>query len=83
MALTNTALLISLSIGMPPQSKKVVRKSEQVEMEEKTAPKQASVITKLYAKEDITGLQQASTAARQAFKERTLPWGRGMGLWKL
>ena len=80
MSIAKTALLISLSIGMPPQSKKIAKKSEQIEIEEGTAKRQASVIAKLYAKEDITGLQQACTAARQMFKERTLPWGRGMGL---
>lgn len=80
MSLTTRALLINLTIGMPPQSKKVVRKSEQVESEEGTAHKQVSVITKLYAKEDVSDLQKAATAARQLFKERTLPWGRGMGL---
>lgn len=80
MSLTTRAILVSLSIGMPPQSKKITRKTEQVEREEGTAKNQAAVITKLYAKEDVSDLQKAANSARQMFRELTLPWARGVGL---
>lgn len=80
MSIYEKALLVSLQIGCPPQAKKVKGASEEVEVNKKTAPKQAAVVTKLFAKEDVKDLISTANAARARFKELTLPWGRGVGL---
>lgn len=80
MSLYNKALLVSLSIGMPPMSKTLKSQSEKIEFEHRTDPNQASVVAKLFAKQDIKGLQQAAAKARRWFREKTLPYGRSLGI---
>lgn len=80
MSLHTKGLLVSLVIGMPPQSKKIMGASERVEFENGTAPNQAAVVSKLFAKEDVRELQKAASAARAFFKKTTLPFSRGVGL---
>lgn len=80
MALKDKALLVSLTITTPSVCKKAKVASERVEREERTHKNQASVVAKLYAKDDIKGLITAAGEARRVFKELTLPWGRGNGI---
>ena len=80
MSLYNKALLVSLSIGMPPMSKTLKAQSEKIEFENRTEPNQATVVTKLFARQDTKGLQQAASKARKYFKEKSLPYGRSLGI---
>ena len=80
MSLHSKGLIVSLSIGMPPQSKTLKGESEVLEHKHGTEPNQAVVVSKLFARQDIKGLQQAATQARNWFKEKTLSYGRGLGL---
>lgn len=80
MALHDKALLVTLTIGMPPQSKSLKGESELLEIKHQTEPSQTQVVNKLFAKSDIKPLQQAANKARIWFKEKTLPYGRSMGL---
>lgn len=80
MSIHQKGLLVSLQIGSIPQSKKVRRASEKLERDNNTAPKQAAVVSRLFAKQDIKGLQSVVSAARTKFKDLTLPYGRGQGL---
>ena len=80
MSIHTRGLLVSLVIGMPPQSKKIMAASEKVELDNGTAPNQAAVVSRLFAKEDVRELQKAATAARAFFKKTTLPYSRGVGL---
>lgn len=80
MSLHNKALLLSLSIGMPPQSKSLKDEAVRLEIKHSTEERQVQVVRKLFAKQDIKPLQQVATKARQWFRERTLPFGRGQGI---
>jgi len=80
MSIHTKSLLVSLNVGMMPQTKKVRPVSEELEFKHHTAPKQSAVISKLFAKEDVKGLQQSAGEARRRFKELTLPFGRGTGI---
>ena len=80
MSIHQKALLVSLQIGNVPQTKKIKPASDRLEIDHHVAPNQAAVISRLFAKEDVKGLQQAAGAARNRFKELTLPFGRGQGL---
>lgn len=80
MSIHNKALLVSLSIGSLPKTRKVDRVTDEVEERHRTAHRQASVITRLFAKEDVKYLDQVSQAARKRFREVTLPFGRSQGL---
>jgi len=80
MSIHTKSLLVSVTIGMMPQTKKVRPVSEELEIKHRTAPKQSAVIAKLFAKEDVRGLQSAMSTARKRFKELTLPFGRGTGI---
>ena len=80
MSLHSKALLVSLSIGMPPQSKTLKTESELLELKHRAEPNQVSAVAKLFAKQDLRGLQRAATTARKWFKEHTLPYGRSQGI---
>ena len=80
MSIHQKALLVSLSIGTPPQSRKIRGASEEVELSKKTAKKQASVVSRLFAKDDLSEILSIAGEARRVFKEKTLPWGRGVGI---
>ena len=80
MSLHSKALLVTLSIGMPPMSKTLKEKSIDLEIQHRTEPNQAAVVSKLFAKSDIKDLQNAAARARQYFKVKTLPFGRAMGI---
>lgn len=80
MAIHDKALLVSMTLGMPPQSKTLKGESEAIERIHRTEQNQATVVTKLFAKADVKGLQRVASQSRQWFKERTLPYGRSQGL---
>lgn len=80
MSLHSKALLVSLTIGMPPMSKTLKAQSEKIEFENRTEPNQATVVTKLFAKQDTRGLQQVATRARKYFREKTITYGRSFGI---
>jgi hypothetical protein len=80
MSIHNKALLANITIGMPPVTKKIRTRSEELESEHHTERNQVSVISKLFSQEDIGPLQKISNAARTRFREITLPYGRSQGL---
>jgi len=72
--LNNTAILVHLSIGMPPQTKKAKRASDKLEDQYGTAPKQARVNKNLFSRKDIKPLQRVAGQARTLFASLTLPY---------
>lgn len=80
MSLYNKALLVSLNIGMPPASKTLKVESEEVTYKHRAEINQAKVVGKLFAKQDIRGLQKIATQARSWFRQKTLPYGRSQGI---
>lgn len=80
MSLHNKALVVTLSLGMPPQSKTLRGESDKLASEHRAEVNQAVVVAKLFAKADLRGLQRVSSEVRNWFKEKTLPYGRGQGL---
>ena len=80
MSISEKALLMTLTIGMPPASRKVKPESERLEKEKGTAKNQAAVVAKLFARQDIEPLNKVSGAARRRFRELTIAYGRSSGL---
>lgn len=80
MSIAEKALLVNLTIGLPPASKKVKGASEQIETEKLTAKNQASVVSRLFARQDVQELSRVATEARKRFHELVLPYGRSAGL---
>lgn len=80
MSLANKALLMNLTIIMPPQTVSLKEESENISIKHRSEPNQARVVGKLFAKQDIKPLQQVATAARSWFKDHTLTYGRGQGI---
>lgn len=80
MSLHDKALIVTLNIGMPPQSKTLKEESDKIVERNNADPSQAKVVMKLFARQDLRGLQKIATEARNWFKERTLPYGRAQGL---
>lgn len=80
MSLHSKALVISMSIGMPPQSKTLKAESEELEIKHRAEPSQVTAVAKLFAKQDLRGLQKVASAARRWFKDHTLPYGRSQGI---
>lgn len=80
MSLHNKALLISLTMSMPPRSKTLRNETDRVNDEHRAEVNQATVVAKLFAKSDIRELQKVTTEARSWFREKTIPYGRGAGL---
>lgn len=72
--LNNTCILVSLRIGLPPQSRQARRASEKIELKYRTARKQARVNKNLYSKKDIKPLQSSASAVRTLFNELSLPY---------
>lgn len=80
MSLSKKALLVDLTIGMPPQTCSYKEEADEISMKHRSDPAQARVVGRLFAKQDIKPLQQVSQQARAWFKEKTLPYGRSRGI---
>jgi len=77
MSIHDSALIVSLRISLPPQTKRASQASEAIELKYKTAKKQAAVVKHLFSKQDIKRLQQAASQARKWFNDATLPYEDG------
>ncbi len=75
--LNKTTMLVSLTIGMPPQTRIAGKASDKVEVEYNTARRQARVSKTLFSKQDIRPLQTAASRARTVFNEMSLPYDAG------
>lgn len=72
--LNEKAMLVSLHISLPPQTKTAKEASAEVEQRYQTARKQGRVTKALFSQKDIKPLTQAMTRARTLFNELTLPY---------
>ena len=77
MSIQENALIVSLRISLPPQSRKAFAASDAVEMKYKTAHRQAAVVKQLFSKKDVKIIQRAAQQARQYFNEASLPYEDG------
>ncbi len=75
--LNETCMLVSLYIGLPPQTKTARSASDDVAVRYRTSRKQARVNKSLFAKKDIGPLTKAAGRARTLFNELTLPYDQG------
>ena len=80
MSISKKALIVNLTIGTMPKTRKVRQASEEIEINKKTAANQAAVVTKLFDKDDISDLDKVMGEARARFRELTLPYGKSAGL---
>jgi hypothetical protein len=78
--LHDNCLLVSLSIGLPPQTKIARKESEDTEYRYMTAKKQGVVIKKLFSRKDISKLTKLASSARRTLEDISLPFGKGFRL---
>lgn len=75
MSIYENCLLISLSISMPPKTRKARGASTGIEQKYRTVKGKAKVVKNLFSKQDLQPLVRARDAADKFLKENTLPFG--------
>jgi len=73
-SLTDRAMLVSITISMPSNSKQDKDSTEEVTSSHQASDGAARVNKTLFDKEAVKTFRQPATAARQAVTEATLPW---------
>jgi len=74
MSLKEKAMLVSLKISIPSNSKKDKQATEEVTQSRNAQDGSYTTSKKVFMKEDIKAAQQVRTRARQYFDSNTLPW---------
>lgn len=75
--LASKALLVSLTIRMPPTTKKDQEASEETAASHQANEKAVSVNKRLWPKDAMQLFSKPASLARKVFAEQTLPWGNG------
>lgn len=75
MSIYENCLLVSLSVSMPPQTRKAKRASNGIARKYNTVQGRAGVVKSLFSRKDLKPLTDSRNAADKYMKEHTLPFG--------